>query len=66
MLASAIDRYADADAVFPTDTGRSTLWLARFVRMSGTRRLIGSDNLGSMATRCRRPPVRPAWTARAR
>jgi pyruvate dehydrogenase (quinone) len=27
----------------------STVWLSRFVRMSGTRRLIGSYNLGSMA-----------------
>jgi pyruvate dehydrogenase (quinone) len=27
----------------------STVWLSRFVTMSGTRRLIGSYNLGSMA-----------------
>ncbi len=27
----------------------STVWAARFVRMRGTRRLIGSDSLGSMA-----------------
>ncbi len=38
-----------ADAVFTTDTGMSTVWLSRFVRMTGTRRLIGSYNLGSMA-----------------
>jgi pyruvate dehydrogenase (quinone) len=35
--------------VFTTDTGMSTVWLSRFVRMTGTRRLIGSYNLGSMA-----------------
>ena len=35
--------------MFTTDTGMATVWLSRFVRMSGTRRLIGSYNLGSMA-----------------
>ena len=49
LLAAAVDRHAAADAVFTTDTGMSTVWLSRFVRMTGTRRLIGSYNLGSMA-----------------
>ena len=49
LLAAALDRHAAADAVFTTDTGMSTVWLSRFVRMTGTRRLIGSYNLGSMA-----------------
>jgi pyruvate dehydrogenase (quinone) len=49
LLAAAIDRHAPHDAVFTSDTGMSTVWLSRFVRMSGTRRLIGSYNLGSMA-----------------
>lgn len=49
VLAAAIDRHADADAVFTSDTGMSTVWLARYVRMTGTRRLLGSYNLGSMA-----------------
>lgn len=49
LLAAAIDRHAAADAVFTTDTGMATVWLSRFVRMTGTRRLIGSYNLGSMA-----------------
>ena len=44
-----IDRYAADDAVFTTDTGMSTVWLSRFVRMRGTRRRLGSFNLGSMA-----------------
>ena len=48
-VAATIDRIAGADAVFTTDTGMSTVWLSRFIRMTGTRRLIGSYNLGSMA-----------------
>ena len=49
LLADAVDRHATQDAVFTSDTGMATVWLARFVRMTGTRRLIGSYNLGSMA-----------------
>jgi pyruvate dehydrogenase (quinone) len=49
LLAAAVDRHAADDAVFTSDTGMSTVWLARFVRMRGDRRLIGSYNLGSMA-----------------
>jgi pyruvate dehydrogenase (quinone) len=49
LLAAAVERHAAADAVFTTDTGMSTVWLSRFVRMTGTRRLLGSYNLGSMA-----------------
>ncbi len=49
LLAGAIERHADADAIFTSDTGMSTVWLSRFVRMSGGRRLLGSYNLGSMA-----------------
>ncbi|CUR56208.1 Thiamine pyrophosphate protein TPP binding domain-containing protein [metagenome] len=49
LLAAAVGRHASSDAVFTTDTGMATVWLSRFVRMSGTRRLLGSFNLGSMA-----------------
>jgi pyruvate dehydrogenase (quinone) len=49
LLAAAVDRHAAQDAIFTTDTGMATTWLARFVRMSGDRRLLGSFNLGSMA-----------------
>ena len=49
LLAAALDRHAAQDAIFTSDTGMSTVWLSRFVRMSGTRRLVGSYNLGSMA-----------------
>lgn len=48
-LAAAIDRHASDDAIFTSDTGMSTVWLSRFVTMRGTRRLVGSYNLGSMA-----------------
>ncbi|HEY0952030.1 thiamine pyrophosphate-dependent enzyme [Nocardioides sp.] len=49
LLAAALDRHATADAVFTSDTGMATTWLARFVRMGGGRQLLGSYNLGSMA-----------------
>ena len=49
LLAAELDRQAASDAIFTTDTGMATVWLSRFVHMSGTRRLIGSFNLGSMA-----------------
>ncbi|MFJ8300828.1 thiamine pyrophosphate-dependent enzyme [Streptomyces sp. NPDC094447] len=48
-LAAAVDRHAADDALFTSDTGMATVWLSRFVRMRGDRRLIGSYNLGSMA-----------------
>lgn len=49
LLAAAVERHAARDAIFTTDTGMATVWLSRFVRMTGERRLIGSYNLGSMA-----------------
>jgi pyruvate dehydrogenase (quinone) len=48
-LAQSVNAYAAADAVFTTDTGMSTVWLSRFVEMTGDRQLLGSFNLGSMA-----------------
>ena len=48
-VAVAVDRHASGDAIFTTDTGMSTVWLARFVTMRDQRRLLGSYNLGSMA-----------------
>jgi pyruvate dehydrogenase (quinone) len=48
-VAAAVDRLAPEDTIFTTDTGMSTVWLSRFVTLTGTRRLIGSYNLGSMA-----------------
>jgi pyruvate dehydrogenase (quinone) len=49
LVAATVDRLADVDAIFTSDTGMATVWLSRFVRMTGQRRLIGSYNLGSMA-----------------
>ena len=49
LLAAELDRQAASDTVFTSDTGMATVWLSRFVRMSGSRRLVGSFNLGSMA-----------------
>jgi pyruvate dehydrogenase (quinone) len=48
-VGAAVNRYAADDAAFTSDTGMSTVWLARFVRMHTRRQLVGSYNLGSMA-----------------
>jgi pyruvate dehydrogenase (quinone) len=49
FVTAAIDRLATADAVFTADVGTPCIWAARYLRMNGTRRLIGSFNHGSMA-----------------
>lgn len=48
-VAEIVGRLAADDAVFTTDTGMSTVWLSRFVRLRRGQRLLGSFNLGSMA-----------------
>ena len=48
-VAATIDKLAAADAVFTVDVGTPCVWAARYVRMNGARRLIGSFNHGSMA-----------------
>ena len=48
-LARLIDEAADDDAVFIPDVGSPVVWAARYLRMNGRRRLIGSFNHGSMA-----------------
>ncbi|HWG62246.1 MAG TPA: ubiquinone-dependent pyruvate dehydrogenase [Streptosporangiaceae bacterium] len=48
-IAATVDKLAAADAVFTADVGTPCIWTARYVRMNGTRRLIGSFNHGSMA-----------------
>ena len=40
---------AARDAIFTADVGTPTIWAARYLRMNGKRRLIGSFNHGSMA-----------------
>jgi pyruvate dehydrogenase (quinone) len=49
VTVTAVDRVAADDAVFLTDVGTPTLWAARYLRMNGRRRLVGSFNHGSMA-----------------
>jgi pyruvate dehydrogenase (quinone) len=49
LTAAAVDRVAAQDAVFLADVGTPTLWAARYLRLNGQRRLIGSFNHGSMA-----------------
>lgn len=48
-LAARISHYAQEDAIFTCDVGTPTVWAARYLKMNGKRRLIGSFNHGSMA-----------------
>jgi len=44
-----LNELAAPDAIFTCDVGTPTIWAARYLRMNGTRRIIGSFNHGSMA-----------------
>jgi pyruvate dehydrogenase (quinone) len=48
-VAKVLDETASDDAVFICDVGTPTVWAARYLRMNGKRRLLGSFNHGSMA-----------------
>jgi len=48
-LATLISEKAAEDAVFTADVGTPTVWAARYLKMNGKRRLIGSFSHGSMA-----------------
>jgi pyruvate dehydrogenase (quinone) len=48
-LARVVSEQADDDAVFTADVGTPTVWAARYLKMNGRRRLIGSFVHGSMA-----------------
>jgi pyruvate dehydrogenase (quinone) len=48
-LARILDEVAAADAVFTCDVGETTVWAARYLHLTGGRRLIGSMLHGSMA-----------------
>ena len=48
-LAAMASELADDDALFTADTGMSTVWAARYLRMKKGRSLIGSFTHGSMA-----------------
>jgi pyruvate dehydrogenase (quinone) len=49
FIAATIDRLASDDAIFIADVGTPTIWAARYLRMNGRRRLLGSFTHGSMA-----------------
>src|SRR6202051_1195659 len=44
-----VSEIATDDAIFTCDVGTPTVWAARYLRMNGRRRLLGSFNHGSMA-----------------
>lgn len=44
-----ISELADDETVFTCDVGTPTIWAARYLKMNGRRRLLGSFNHGSMA-----------------
>jgi pyruvate dehydrogenase (quinone) len=48
-VARVLDELAAQDAVFSCDVGTPTIWAARYLKMNGKRRLLGSFNHGSMA-----------------
>lgn len=48
-VARLLSDLADDDAIFTADVGSPTVWAARYLKMNGKRRLIGSFNHGSMA-----------------
>ncbi len=48
-LAKVVSDAAADDAVFTVDVGTPVIWAARYLRMNGQRRLVGSWTHGSMA-----------------
>jgi len=49
FVARQISELASDDAIFTCDVGTPTIWAARYLRMNGKRRLLGSFSHGSMA-----------------
>jgi pyruvate dehydrogenase (quinone) len=49
QLTRLVSELAEEDAVFTVDVGTPTVWAARYLRMNGKRRLLGSFVHGSMA-----------------
>jgi pyruvate dehydrogenase (quinone) len=56
-----VNKLAAEDAVFTVDVGSPVVWAARYLKMNGRRRLIGSFNHGTMA--CALPHAIGAQTA---
>jgi pyruvate dehydrogenase (quinone) len=48
-LTRMLSEAAAEDAIFTCDVGMPTVWAARYLKMNGKRRLLGSFNHGSMA-----------------
>jgi len=48
-LTRVVSELASDDAIFTCDVGTPVAWAARYLKMNGKRRLIGSFNHGSMA-----------------
>jgi len=48
-VARVLNEICAPDAIFTCDVGTPTIWAARYLRMNGQRRLLGSFNHGSMA-----------------
>ncbi|HET9833779.1 MAG TPA: thiamine pyrophosphate-binding protein, partial [Vicinamibacterales bacterium] len=49
LLAKVISDLAEEDAIFTCDVGEPTCWAARYLKVNGKRRLLGSFLHGSMA-----------------
>ena len=60
-VAGLVNQLASDDSVFTVDVGSPVVWAARYLRMNGRRRLIGSFNHGTMA--CALPHAIGAQTA---
>jgi pyruvate dehydrogenase (quinone) len=60
-VAGLANQLAADDAVFTVDVGSPVVWAARYVKMNGRRRLVGSFNHGTMA--CALPLAIGAQTA---
>src|ERR1700736_2312585 len=46
FVARQLDELADAEAIFSCDVGTPTIWAARYLKMNGKRRLLGSFSDG--------------------
>jgi pyruvate dehydrogenase (quinone) len=60
-VAGLANQLAAEDAVFTVDVGSPVVWAARYLKMNGRRRLVGSFNHGTMA--CALPHAIGAQTA---
>jgi len=49
FVTRVVSEVAAEDAIFTCDVGTPTAWAARYLKMNGKRRLLGSFNHGSMA-----------------